>query len=208
MNSVKPKVENVDCVELKPENLDANENQELSRQNLISLENIVRLTKEKSSERVVAPISSNIAITTDPKENNENDSKILLAPEDNKTTDTQNLITKNISVSQNVQRNTNDNFMEEKGISQTSNIHNKSTAKQELVNLINDSDNDNYEVETLDEGLLECEDFLRNGEKTENDQEVIEIFDDSELSDVDPEIRDTVQDAIKCSGNNKLMNLI
>lgn len=205
MYSVEPKIENVEYVDSKFENRDANQNQNLSKQNFISLENIVRLTNEKRAEQVAAPTSSNVPLTTDPKENNKKDTKILPPPEVNKILDAPNLITdSNVSTSKSIQSNISGNLTDQKAISQKSNINEISTAKEALINtLIDDINNENYEVETLDEDLLESEEFIRNGEKTKLDDDVIEILDDSDVSDVDPEILDTVEEAIKSSGKLK-----
>lgn len=195
ITSVKQKIENIDCKESKHEKLHANENQDLT-----ALENTTLLGKEKNRKHLL-PIS-NPKPLTDPKENSGKDLKILPVPEVNKTIDVQNKITDSkISSPQNTQRSINENFSKEKFISQKSNDHGKSTVKQTLIStLIYDSDSDNYEVETLDEDLLESEELLRNGDKTECDQNVIEIFDDSDLSEVDLEILETVEDAVKSSG--------
>lgn len=195
MNSVEPKIESVDYEESKPEKLDTNENQPLTEEDLIP-------TKEKNTEQVLL-ISSNESPTTNPKENSGKDSKILPVPEINTSNDVQNLITcSKVSTSQSIQTSVNDKFeSKEKDISINNNDQGKSTVQLSST-VINDSDNDNYEVETLDEDLLESEESLRNLEKTECDQEVIEVSDDSDLSEIDPEINDTVETAIKSTGNN------
>lgn len=206
VNSFEPKVENIDCEESNPENLYTNENKDLPKQNLIPLENIVSLTKEKSREQIAAPIFSNIPLTTDTKNNTEKDPKILPVNEVNKTIGVQNLITNSKTSSQSIQRSINESFGKETDISQKSNGNDNSTAKHDSINSCS-TDDDIYEVETLDEDLLESEEFLQNNKKTVCDQEVIEILDDSDLSDVDPEILDTVKKAIKSTGNNELITV-
>lgn len=201
MNSVEPKIENIDCEEPKPEKVDANENQTLTAQNCISQENTV-LTKEKNTEQVLL-ICNKKSLTTDSKDNSGKDLKILPVPGVNKTSCIQNLITDSqMSTSQSIQKTVNDSLSKEKDISMYSNGHGNSTGKQLLLSTVsNDSDSDNYEVETLDEDLLASEESLRNGEKIEYDPRVIEIFDDSDLSEDDAKYIHAVE-SIKSSGNN------
>lgn len=130
-------------------------------------------------------------LTADPTGNNGIDSNILPVSETNNTKDVSKILNSKIS-SQNIQRSINDTFRNAKGVSQKSN----SPITKELI-IINDSDDDNYEMETLDEQLLESEELLRNDGKTESDQDVIEILDDTDLSE-----GDAVEDTVKSSGNN------
>lgn len=193
MNSVKPKVEIIDCEETKPEKLDASQDHDFTTHDLIPQENVTLRTKETVREQMLL-ISSKEPLTTDPKENSGKGLKILSVPEVNITSDVQNVISD--STSQSIQRSINEHFKNEKDIPQKSNCQGKTTVQEDLINtLISDSDSDNYEVETLDEDLLESEEFLRNGEKTECDKELIEILDDSDLSEVD-----AVEDAFSSIG--------